>query len=90
MLDGHVFDDLQTGYAAWATNLWQKHFKMFELNEIIRRRESRQFAEILNRLREGIQTDNDLNVLRTRMIDDSDPNYPRHAPHLFVQNDTKS
>ena len=21
------------------------------------------------------------------MIDDSDPNYPRHAPHPFVQND---
>ena len=34
-----------------------------------------------------IKLDNDLTVLRTRMIDDSDPNYPRHAPHLFVQND---
>ena len=57
------------------------------MDGIMRQRESRQFAGILNRLREGIQTDNDWNVLRTRMIDDSDPNYPRHAPHLFVQND---
>ena len=57
VLDGYIFDDLQTGYAALATNLWQKHFKMFELDEIMRQRESRLFAEILNRLREGIQID---------------------------------
>ena len=55
------------------------------MDGIMRQRESRQFAEILNRLREGIQTDNDWNVLRTRMIDDSDPNYPRHAPHLLFK-----
>ena len=87
MFDGYIFEDLQDDYAALATNLWQKHFKMFELDEIMRQRESRQFAEILNRLREGIQADNDLTVLRTRMIDVSDPNYPSHAPHLFIQND---
>lgn len=86
VFDGYVFEDLGTDYASLATNLWQKHFQMFELHEIMRQRESRQFAEILNRLREGIHTNNDLNILRTRMIENSDPNYPRHAPHLFIQN----
>ena len=87
VFDGYIFEDLHTDYAALATNQWQKHFKMFELDEIMKQRESRQFAEILSRLREGIQADNDLNVLKTRMIGVSDPNYPRHAPHLLIQND---
>lgn len=86
VFDGYCFEDLHTDYAALATNLWQKHFTMFELNEIMRQRESRQFAEILNRLREGFHTNSDLNVLMTRIIQDCDPNYPKHAPHLFIQN----
>ncbi|KAL9986219.1 hypothetical protein ACROYT_G000329 [Oculina patagonica] len=87
VFDGYVFEDLESDYAPLAANLWQKHFQMFELHEIMRQRESRQFAEILNRLREGIHTENDLNILRARVIEDPDLNYPRHAPHLFIQND---
>ncbi|XP_078345269.1 uncharacterized protein LOC144630776 [Oculina patagonica] len=87
VFDGYVFEDLESDYAPLAVNLWQKHFQMFELHEIMRQRESRQFAEILNRLREGIHTENDLNVLRARVIEDPEVNYPRHAPHLFIQND---
>ena len=87
VFDGYVFEDLENDYAPLAANLWQKHFQMFELHEIMRQRESRQFAEILNWLREGIHTENDLNILRARIIEDPDVNYPRHAPHLFIQND---
>ena len=61
---------------------------MFELHEIMRQRESRQFAEILNRLREGIHTENDLHILRARVIEDPQVNYPRHTPHLFIQNNS--
>ncbi len=88
VFDGYVFEDLESDYAPLAANLWQKHFQMFELHEIMRQRESRQFAEILNRLREGIHTENDLNILRARIIEDPEVNYPRHAPHLFIKNDS--
>ncbi|XP_078380050.1 uncharacterized protein LOC144662996 [Oculina patagonica] len=87
VFDGYVFEDLENDYAPLAANLWQKHFQMFELHEIMRQRESREFAEILNRLREGIHTENDLNILRARIVEDPDQNYLRHAPHLFIQND---
>ena len=50
-----VFDALETPY-----NLWNKHFTMFELNEIMRQRKSKTFAQILNRLREGLQTPGDI------------------------------
>ena len=59
---------------------------MYELTEIMRLRESRELAAILNRMREGIHTSNDLCILRTRMIEDSDPSYPRNVPHLFIKN----
>ena len=54
VMDGYIFKDLDNSeYRILAPNLWQKHFKMFELHEIMRQRESKVFAEILNRLREG-------------------------------------
>ena len=40
---------------------------MFELDEIMRQRESKQFAEILNRLREGQHTDNDMSKIKERV-----------------------
>ena len=34
-------------------NLQQEYFKLFELHEIMRQKESKVFAEILNRFKEG-------------------------------------
>ena len=51
----------------------------------MRQRESRQFPEILNRLREGKHTDDDIRVLKTRLISERDPVYPVTAPHLFIE-----
>ena len=61
VMDGYVFKDRDTSeYSILAPNLWQKHFKMFELHEIMRQRERKVFSEILNRLREGIHTNDEL------------------------------
>ena len=40
-------------YGILAPNLWQEHFNMFKLHEIMRQRESKDFTEVLNRLGEG-------------------------------------
>ena len=54
VMDGFIFNDMDTSnYGILAPNLWQETFKMFELDEIMRQRESKEFAEMLNRLREG-------------------------------------
>ena len=53
-MDGYIFKDMvYSDYGILAPNLWHDHFKMFELHEIMRQRESKLFAEMLNRLREG-------------------------------------
>ena len=61
-------------------------FKMFELKQIVRQRESKQFAELLNRLREGNRTKEDIAKLKDRCISETSPSYPKDAPHLFIQN----
>ena len=57
-----IFTDVQclNSYKILAPNLWKRYFRMFELDEIIRQRESKVFPEILNRLREGKHTSTDL------------------------------
>ena len=86
VMDDYIFNDLKTEYGILAPNLWQELFKMFELKEIMRQRESTQFAELLNRLREGKQTNEDIRILKQRILQPSGSNYPVDAPHLFIQN----
>ena len=56
---------------------------MFELDEIMRQRESKEFAEILNRFREGKHTCSDLQKLEKCVEECS---CPKETPHLFIQN----
>ena len=57
---------------------------MYELSEIMRQRESKIFAESLNRLREGKHTDNDIAKIKERFGNES--SCPKEAPRLFIQN----
>ena len=88
VMDGYIFKDLDNSeYSILAPNLWQKHFKMFELHEIMRQRESKVFAEILNRLREGNHTIDDIVKLKERIFDENtECNLLMDIPHLFIQN----
>ncbi|CAB4028481.1 Hypothetical predicted protein, partial [Paramuricea clavata] len=71
-------------YSVLAPNLWKKYFRLFELDEIMRQRESKMFAEILNRLREGKHTTTDLQKLKERCVQES--SCPQEAPRSFIQN----
>ena len=87
VMDGYMFKNMNNDeYGILAPNVWQELFKMFELKQIMRQRESKEFAELLNRSREGNHTNEDIAKLRTRCIALSNPNYPKDAPHLFIQN----
>ena len=59
---------------------------MFELKEIMRQRESKVFAEIWNRLREGNHTADDILKIKERIIEENGVHDPLEAPHLFIQN----
>ena len=60
---------------------------MFELQEIMRQKESKTFAQILNRLREGLHTHEDINKLKERIcISQTESEAYNHIPHLFIQN----
>jgi len=87
VMDGYIFKDMDNDeYGVLAPNIWQELFKMFELHEIMRQRESKHFAEMLNRLREGNHTKEDIMKLKERTISQNCSNYPKNAPHLFTQN----
>ena len=86
VMDGYIFKDLKNlDYAVLAPNLWHQHLTMFELNEIMRQRDSKVFAELLNRLREGKHTQSDILKLKERVVQEDIIN-PLDAPHLFIQN----
>jgi hypothetical protein len=87
VMDGYIFTDVQclSSYNILAPNLWKRYFRMFELDEIMQQRESKEFAEILNRLREGNHTSSDLKKLKERCVEE--PNRPKEAPpRLLIQN----
>ncbi|KAJ8043451.1 hypothetical protein HOLleu_10534 [Holothuria leucospilota] len=50
----------------------------------MRQKDDQKFAELLNRLREGKQTQEDLNLLKTREVPPE--SIPSHATHLFQTN----
>ena len=61
---------------------------MFELTEIMRQKDDAPFAEILNRIREGRQTEQDISVLNSRSVSSKSTNYEwlRNELHLFPCN----
>ena len=72
---GSVFKDmnnLENGILA--INIWQELFKMFELHKILRQRESKQFAETLNRLREGNHSKKEIMKFNERIQQPSSTN----------------
>ena len=61
---------------------------MYELSEVIRQQEDKDFAEILNWIREGKHTGADIAVLKKRILNLSlqHPDYPINTTHLFSTN----
>ncbi|CAB3991403.1 Hypothetical predicted protein [Paramuricea clavata] len=57
-------------------------------DEVMRQREDKEFAEILNRIREGNHTEADIEILKERILNISPqhPDYPISLTHLFSTN----
>ena len=67
-------------------SLWKSQFKMVELTEIQRQKDDETFANLLNRVRIGQQTEDDVKLLKAREICKSSPEYPQNVTHIFAEN----
>ena len=85
VFDKWIFENSQTGYNALANNIWTDHFMLFELKEIMRQKDDKSFAELLSRLGEGKQSDDDIAVLKQRLVsvEPENGNYSMNMTHLF-------
>ncbi|KAK3105661.1 hypothetical protein FSP39_002926 [Pinctada imbricata] len=84
--DSWIFNDLSDGPQALATNLWKEHFRIFELTQIMRQKDDMYFANLLNRLRTNDLTEDDKTEIDKHKVNPTQENYPKNAPHLFVEN----
>ena len=77
------------GYAYLASNLLKTRFLMFELTEIMRQKDDQTFAELLNRVREGNQTEDDIALLKSRSVSRNTERYMslKDYQHLFPCNE---
>ena len=72
--------------AALYGSLWKRHVKMIELTQIMRQKNDIQFADALNRLRTEDQTEKDIELIKTRNVDNLGvPAHPE-ALHMYALN----
>ena len=81
-----VFSDPSDEMAAIYGSLWKTHFKIIELTEVQRQKGDQSFADLLNRMRVGEHTVEDIALLNSRQISQTNPMYPAQATHVFAYN----
>ena len=88
VFDKWIFENTNDSYSALTTNIWKECSTLFDLTEIMRQNDDRDFAELLNRLREGKHNQNDIKVLKERIlkIKPDEKNYPINKTHLYSTN----
>ena len=84
----YVFDEVSDAYVRLhgSGSLWIDEFSLVELDQVMRQRGDQCFAELLCRLHKAECTNEDLDILRSRSIEDSDPDYPENALHVYQLN----
>ena len=81
--DRFIFMDLKSNFGPLATNLWCEHFDMYELDEIMRQKDDKIFAELLNRVRIGKHTNEDLKIILTRKVSSTEMQHLNAIPHFY-------
>ena len=78
-----VFDLPDDDYAKLHDPLWYQ-FKFAELTEIMRQKDDRLFAELLNRVSTDSCTEADIKLLETRVIKQTTKDYPSDSLHVYT------
>ena len=84
----YIFDQVSDMYARLhkSGSLWTDEFTMVELDEIMRQRGDQQFAQLLYRVRKAECTEEDLDLLKSRGLEERDPEYPHDSLHVYCVN----
>ena len=65
-----------------SVDLWHK-FKLAELDQVMR--QDHRFVNLLNKIRQ-VESDWNVEHIKSRFIDKNDPHYPGDVLHIFVEN----
>ncbi|XP_060596137.1 uncharacterized protein LOC132750210 [Ruditapes philippinarum] len=76
--------------AAIYGSLWTTYFQIIELTEIQRQKNDVVFAQLLNRVRIGEHTDEDMKLLQSKIVSVSSEHYPLFSTHMFISNSLKN
>lgn len=86
VMDSWIFKERVDGLQVLGTNLWKDLFSFYELIEIMRQRDDLEFAQLLNRLREGKQKiPEDIEKLKSRITAKGElSSSAQKLPHLYT------
>ena len=87
--DCWIFEDIDHAYGSLAPNLFTDNFPFFELDEIMRQKDDKLFAQLLNRIRNGTYTAGDLATLQKTKISEERSRQMLDVPHFFTVNAAK-
>ena len=78
-----VFEFPDDGYATLYDPLWYQ-FQFTELTQIMRQKDDKRFAELLNHVRTNSCTEEDLKLLESRTISPDSSDYPFESLHVYT------
>ena len=78
-----VFENYKSNYSPLASNLWTENFKIYELTQIMRQKDDKTFAELLNRLCTGHKTQEDIKLLKNTKIRNKHLKNKNSIPHFY-------
>ena len=84
-MDKLIFQFPSDDYSILSPNIWLDNIELFELTELMRQAGDKTFAEALNNIREGNQTEDDITLITSRTIS-THQSYPVEATHLLYYN----
>ena len=85
--DSWIFKSPGGVYSSLARNLWVEKVKMYELDQIMRQEDDQEFAQLLNRLREGNHNAEDKRKLEARFLKNGCFHIDDYWPHLYSTRD---
>ena len=85
VMQQYILMDINIDYGPLATNLWKTYFTMFELSEVMHQMDDQPYTELLNHVRVGHQTAEDMSILKKGKITNIESFKMSDIPHFFPQ-----